>query len=413
LFSVYTISLALLLPASPSVEELIHQPLAEVLKLTAPYDSADVHAVRARIERERDEANQSSEKLEEEWKRQLAGTRRTLRELNRTASADTEAAALRRSRLHVEIAALERSIRESKTDRERAAKTYDLQLTKLWLAERWPQRRMVIQQRVRQGEARKRRYGDVEDAGYRVIIKNPEQDIEIGQQAARQILAGGKLPRELPDDEVQRFIRKVAERVAMNSDLKVPLYVTVLDSGELRAIALPGGFLYITSGVLTEAQSESELAGVVSREIARIAARHAVRANRVSWISRMFLPVTQIVGGIFAGGPANPAAYYGIGYGLEGLGGIVGRALNSNNEGLQIEADQLGVQYAWKAGYDPAGFLSFLDSIAPRESEFLPEAPPLRERVLQLFEEIEHLPVKPATVIAAGDFDRIRRRLAR
>ena len=151
------------------------------------------------------------------------------------------------------------------------------------------------------------------------------------------------------------------------------------------------------------------MAGVLSREIARIAARHAARAAKVSWLSRMFLPVTQVVGGIFAGGPANPAAYYGIGYGLEGLGGIVGRALNGSSEELQTEADQLGAQYAWKAGYDPAGFISFLDSIALREGEFLPEEPPLRERVLHLFEEIEHLGSQTAT--NGGDFDRIKRRL--
>jgi predicted Zn-dependent protease len=143
----------------------------------------------------------------------------------------------------------------------------------------------------------------------------------------------------------------------MNSDLKVPLRVTVLDDKELRAIALPGGFVYVTSGVLTAAQSESELAGVLSREIARIAARHAARAAKSSWLSRMILPVTQIAGGIFAGGPANPAAYYGLGYGMEGLSGILGRALTANSEEFQLEADQLGVQYAWKAGYDPAGFV--------------------------------------------------------
>ena len=412
MISFYAISLALLLPSTPSIEDLIHQPLTEILKLTEPYSPAEVQTVRVRIEREYDETNQASRMQEETWKRQLAATRRELQVLNRTASADTEATAIRRSRFHVDIAALERSVRESRLDRERATRIHNLRLTKLWLAERWPQRRTRVQQKVRLGEARERSHGDVEDTGYRVIVKDPE-DIEVGRQAVRQIVAGGRIPPELRDEEVQLFTRQVAGRIAMNSDLKVPLHVTVLDSRELQAIALPGGYLYVTSGILAEAETESELAGVLSREIARIAARHAARAAKVSWISRMFLPVTQIVGGIFAGGPANPAAYYGIGYGLEGLGGIVGKALNGNSEELQMEADQLGAQYTWKAGYDPAGFIAFLDSIALRENEFLPETPVLGERVLHLFEELEHLPPKATTAAYTGDFDRIRRRLER
>lgn len=410
---VYALSLALLLPAPSSIEELIHQPFVELIKQTTPYDQNALEALRSRIKREFEETRQASQELEQTWTRRLAATRRILENLNKNSSADTGGTSARRSRLHVEIAALERSIKENKLQRERADRIYDLQLTKLWLAERWPQRSAEIQQRVRQGQARNRRHGDVEDTGYRTIAKNTEKDIDAGRQAVRQMLAGGWIPAELRDDEVQLFTRRMAERIATNSDLKVPLHITVLDSAEVRAIALPGGFLYITSGVLRASQTESELAGVLSREVARIAARHASRASKVSWLSRMFLPVTQIVGGIFAGGTANPAAYYGIGYGLEGLGGLLGRALSDNNEELQMEADQLGIQYMWKAGYEPAGFVSFLDSIALQENEFLPKAPLLRERVLHLFEEIEHLPPQTGSLPPSGEYDRIKRRLTR
>jgi predicted Zn-dependent protease len=213
--------------------------------------------------------------------------------------------------------------------------------------------------------------------------------------------------------EVQAFVRRVAQQIAVNSDLKIPLHVTVLDSADLKAVALPGGFLYITSGVVAASQSESELAGVLSREIARIAARHAARSAKVSLISRMLLPVTQIVGGIFAGGPANPAAYYGIGYGLEGLGGVVGRAFSRTNDSFQIEADQLGVQFAWNAGYDPAGFIGFLDSIKGRENEFLAESPEIGERILKLFDEVDHLPKQTKSAPVLTDFGRIRRLAAR
>ena len=395
-----------------SLEDVIHQPAVELLSLSpTEFTVSNVKALRSRLEHERDEALEKRKNEEEAWKKQLRVVRRGLDDLNRKSSVDTEASAARRSKLHIEIAALENTIRQSVLDRDRAVRTYDLQLTKLWLAETWPGRRQEIQKQIRSGEGRERRHGDVEDTGYRTIAKDPDKDIEAGQQAVRQMLAGGYLPSEIHDEEVQSFVRRVAERIAMNSDLKVPLHVTVLDDKELRAISLPGGFVYVTSGVITAAQSESELAGVLSREIARIAARHAARAAKSSWLSRMILPVTQIAGGIFAGGPANPAAYYGLGYGMEGLSGILGRALTANSEEFQMEADQLGVQYAWKAGYDPAGFVSFLDSIAGKEKTFVTETPELRKRLLNLFTEIEHLPVQKKPAPVSGDFDRIRQRL--
>ena len=413
MFSPYVLSAALLLP-SLSVEELIHQPFAELFKLIAPeYSHADVHALRSRLEQERDAKIESSKRIEKTWKEEIAAAKHELEALNLKTSADSEASASRRSGLHVEIAARERSIQESARERERLGRNYDLQLTKLWIADRWPDRHAEVQAEIQKGHGRDRRHGDVEDTGYRTLAKNSEKDIETGKQAVRQMQSGGWLPAELRDEEVQAFVRRVAQQIAVNSDLKIPLHVTVLDSADLKAVALPGGFLYITSGVVAASQSESELAGVLSREIARIAARHAARSAKVSLVSRMLLPVTQIVGGIFAGGPANPAAYYGIGYGLEGLGGVVGRAFSRTNDSFQIEADQLGVQFAWNAGYDPAGFIGFLDSIRGRENEFLTESPEIGERILKLFDEVDHLPKQTKSAPVIADFERIRRLAAR
>ena len=123
------------------------------------------------------------------------------------------------------------------------------------------------------------------------------------------------------------------------------------------------------------------------------------------------MPVAQIATGLFSGG-INPGAYYGIGYGIQGLGGVVDHVLNGSNEGYQKEADQLGVQYAWKAGYDPRGFVGFLDSLAgDAKTELVGKEPPLPERLLNLFSEIEYLrPLKhPAT--DSPEFDRARRRV--
>lgn len=422
MFLPYILSAMSLLPGQPdrapsaiSLQDVPRQPFAELFERENPEDYSidDLRALRSRIEKERDEKLETTKKAEEDWKKKLVADRHELDTLNKLASADTDQTARRRSNLHIEIAALERGIREKVLERERKIPNdYDLQLTKLWLAEHWPDRRADIAQQIAKGEGRQRRHGDAEDIGYRKLVREPEKDIETGEQAARQMVAGGSLPFEFQDNEVQSYVRRVAARIAANSDLRVPLHVTVVESTEPRAIALPGGYLYVTSGVLREARSESELAGVLSREVARIAARHGMLMSKTSWVSRLFVPVTQLAAGIFAGGPVNPGAYYGINYGVQGLGGLLSHALDGTNEKFQAEADQLGVQYAWKAGYDPKGFVAFLDSIAGQQSgRFLSDEPPLRQRVLKIFSEIQYLPEQKDPPYDSGDFDRIRLRV--
>jgi hypothetical protein len=385
--------------------------LIELLDL-AEYSEDALKTLRSSIERERDEKIDNSRKREKEWKGELEAARQELAALNRTSSVDTKAASARRAQLHIDIAALEQGIKEKTEEREHTIPAiYETRLTKVWLLEHWPKRRAEILHRIDEGRARDRRHGDVEDIGYRKLVKNPQKDIEVGEQAARQMVAGGWLPLELQDAEVQLYVRRLAAKIAFNSDLKVPLHVTVLDSMQPRAIALPGGFLYVTSGVLRTARTESELAGVISREIARMAAQHATRTSKRSFASKIFMPVAQIATGLFSGG-LNPGAYYGIGYGVQGLGGMMDHILTGSNEGYQKEADQLGVQYAWKAGYDPRGFVSFLDSLtSDAKTDLVGQEPPLPQRLLNLFSEIEYLrPLGPA-VVNSPEFERARQRV--
>jgi Zn-dependent protease with chaperone function len=395
-----------------SPEDLLYQPFVVLLEFEnlGDFSSSELKALRSSLEEERDRKIAAVRQREDDWKKKLAVDRNALETLNKLGSKDTESVARQRSGLHVEIAALERCLHDAAIDRERTIPaTYELQLTKLSLAEQWPSRRTEIRQRIEEGRARNRRHGDAEDIGYRRLVKNPEQDIRAGEQAARQMIASGWLPFELQDNDVQAYVRTVAARIAANSDLKVPLRVTVLDSTELKALALPGGYLYVTSGVIRAAKTESELAGVLSREIARIAARHATRSSKASLVSKLFVPVTQVAAGIFTGGTMSPAAAYGISYGIEGLGGVLQHVSNGTNEKLETEADQLGIQYAWKAGYDPRGFIEFLDSIAiSTNKNFVNDEPQLHERLLEAFTEIEYLPPQKDFVPDTGEFDRIR-----
>jgi len=399
-------------PALPLDEE-IQRPYADLFEQWNPaeYSAAELHALRSKIERERDEKIDNSRKMEKQWKEELDAVRRELAALNKGSSYDTTAASDRRARLHTDIASLERSIKDKTREREHTIPAaYETQLAKLWLLGRWPDRHAKIVRRIDDGRARERRHGNVEDIGYRKLVKHPEKDIEAGEQAARQMVAGGWLPPELQDVEVQLYVRRLAEKIAVNSDLKVPLHLTVLDSAQPKAIALPG-YVFVTSGVLGSARSEAEFAGVLSREIARLAAQHATQVSTRSLASRIFMPVAQIATGLFTGG-ISPGANYGIGYGMQGLNGIVDRLLNGSNEKYPMEADQLGAQYAWKAGYDPRGFVGFLDSLTAEEkTDLVGKEPPLQERLLNLFSEIEYLPTLEHPVVNSPEFEHARQRV--
>jgi len=399
-------------PTAPiALEDRVFSPYADLLE-SAKYPHDEFGNLRSSIESQRDEKLKAARKTEKEWKSQLDAARAELQELNRSASVDTPGIRALRSQLHIDIGALERGIQEKVKEHDiTIPDEYERQLTKLWLIERWPEKREEILRHIDEGESRQRPHGDVEDIGFRSIAKNPTEDIEVGKQAVRQMTAGGWLPAELRDSQTQDYVRQLANRIAIHSDLKVPLHVAVVDGDELKVIALPGGFLYVNSGVLAAAHTESEFAFVLSREIARIAARHATRASKRSMVSKMFLPVAQIATGIFSPG-LNQAAYYGIGYGMQGLSGVVDHMMNSGAEKYQKEADQLGVQYAWKAGFDPRGGLEFLDSLEGNSSsEFLSASPTLKVRLLNLFSEIEYLGPCENAVSDSPEFQAARQRL--
>jgi len=163
--------------------------------------------------------------------------------------------------------------------------------------------------------------------------------------------------------------------------------------------------------VILATHTESEFAGVLSREIARIAARHAARASKHSLASKMLLPIAQIATGFFSPG-LNQAAYYGIGYGMQGLSGVMDHMMDGAVEKYQKEADQLGVQYAWKAGFDPRGGVDFLESLEGKPAtEFLSPNPVLRVRLLNIFTEIEYLGPLPNAALDSPEFHATRDRL--
>ena len=269
-----------------------------------------------------------------------------------------------------------------------------------------------------EGRARERKHGDVEDIGYRLLVDDQEKDISVGEQAARQMGSSKLMPAEIQDSRVRTYVETLAERIAKNSDLKLPLHVTVLDSPEISSIALPGGFLFLTSGLVLACETESQLAGVISQQVAHIAARHGTRNTKRSVISRFLVPASQVATGLFTGGVSNAGAYYGMSYGFQGLQVLVDRTVTSSTGKAQREADQLGIQYAWKAGFDPKGFIAFLDSIAredhhPGMDSFLLTKPSLGERLLDAFTEIEYLQPRANYIVDSEEFRKAKEPIRR
>src|SRR5438270_2399036 len=171
-----------------------------------------------------------------------------------------------------------------------------------------------------------------------------EKEIAMGKQYAQQIESSVKL---IQDPVVSEYVNRVGQNLVRNSDAKVPFTIKVIDSDDINAMALPGGFFYVNSGLVLAADNEAELAGVMAHEIAHVAARHATRQmTRSQWANFASLPL------IFVGG--------GIGYAARSIAGI-GLPLTflTFSRGFEAEADYLGTQYMYASGYDPQAMVSF------------------------------------------------------
>jgi len=373
----------------------------------------ELRSLQAAIRKDRDEALDASKRIQESFRRRLEAARDELRRLNASSSTDAEPIAARRAALHREISELEASMRsQDELDRVIPA-AFEIKSAKLYLIERWPGRRAEIIRRIEAGAARRRTHGDVDDVGYRKLVKDPQEDSGMALDLVRQMTLDGTMPAELQNAAVQQYVRRLAGRIAENSDLRRPLRTTVLDSPEAHAIGLPGGLLFVTSGMILATETESELAGVISREIARIAAQHALRSARRPLLSKILGPAVSVAAGIFSAGVGNMGAYYGINYGAQGLSAIADHAFVRSRKQYQKEADQLGIQYAWKAGFDPKGFIAFLDSGTRQKPPRIPAAvlqsnPPLRSRLLDAFSEIRYLPARSNYGFNPADFQKAK-----
>lgn len=243
------------------------------------------------------------------------------------------------------------------------------------------------------------------DVGKGINLYSLEKEIALGKGLAQEIERQAKI---VDDPVIAEYVNRVAQNLVRNSDCKVPVSTKVLDTEEPNAMALPGGFFFVNSGLILLADNEAELAGVMSHELAHIAARHGTRqASRGQIANLATIPL------IFMGGWT--------GYGIRQAASIaIPLGFLSFSRGFESEADMLGLQYMYKAGYDPTGFVDFFEKLQSLEkkkpgsmSKFFRTHPPTDDRIKTAQKNIaEMLTAKPEYVLTTSEFNDVKARLA-
>ncbi len=231
-----------------------------------------------------------------------------------------------------------------------------------------------------------------------------EKEVAIGRQVSAEIEQQVKLNE---DPVITEYVNRVGQNIVLHSDSKIPFTIKVINSDEINAFALPGGFFYVNTGLILAADNESELAGVMAHEIAHVAARHAVENNgKATLLSYGMLAATVLTGGI-AGN---------ILYNANGLiQGLVGLKFSRTAE---EEADRLGTQYMYAAGYDPTGMATMFEKITAKSKKKAgtltklfsthPQTPERRDASLAL---AARFPEREEYVLSTSEFQRVKGRL--
>jgi len=267
-------------------------------------------------------------------------------------------------------------------------------------------------------EMQKVKPGSIEDVsavGNREIGKrglgnwySTDGEIKMGKQYADEI---EKSTRFITDPVVVEYVNRVGQNIVKNSDCKVPFTIKVIDSDEINAMALPGGFFYVNSGLILAADEEAELAGVMAHETAHVCAHHAAREmTRMNIAQISMIPLMIML------------PYDWTGYGIyEAAQLAIPITFLQFSRDFEAQADYLGIQYMYRAGYDPQAFITFFEKIQALEkrkpglvAKAFSDHPQTPDRILHSQEEIARiLPAKQDYLVTTSEFEDVKARLAR
>jgi predicted Zn-dependent protease len=233
-----------------------------------------------------------------------------------------------------------------------------------------------------------------------------ESEVKLGRQLAAQVERESKF---VDDPIITEYVNRVGQNIVLHSDAKIPFTIKVIDSDEVNAFALPGGFFFVNKGLILVADNEAELAGVMAHEIAHVAARHAMENER-----KMQIIDYGLLAGILLGGGIIGNVLY------QGGGLIEGLSFLKFTRGAEEEADKLGVQYMWAAGYDPNAMATMFEKLEAKNKKkpgtiaklfaTHPAPPDRRASAIAL---AARFPERDEYVISSSEFQRVKNRLLR
>jgi predicted Zn-dependent protease len=252
---------------------------------------------------------------------------------------------------------------------------------------------------------------DVDAIGNRSVGKgldfySLEHEIALGKQLAQEVDRSAKF---INDPVITEYVNRVGQNLVRNSDARVPFTIKVIDSDVVNAFALPGGFFYVNSGLILHADEESELAGVMAHEIAHVCARHGTKQATKEQITQLaMIPAMIFIPYTWAG--------YALYQGMNFMIPVTFLKFTRNDE---READYLGLQYMYKAGYDPNSFVAFFEKVEALEKKqpgTIPKVfsthPPTPDRIEATQKEIATiLPARDQYIVSTSEFDMVKHRL--